>query len=103
MIRGTTPTHIFNLPFDTSLVADLRIIYAQNDKEILVKKLEDCTLEGQSVSLILKEWETFLFDCSKKNVQIQLRVVTHNGEVLTSSIKTVSVDKCLNHEVLQWF
>ena len=100
MIRGTTPTHIFNLPFDTALIADLRIIYAQSDKEVLVKKLEDCTLEGNSVNVILKEYETLLFSCSK-DVQIQVRVLTHNGETLTSAIKIINVEKCLNNEVLQ--
>lgn len=100
MIRGTTPTHIFNLPFNVEQIADLRIIYAQSDKEVLVKKLEDCTLEGQQVSVILKEYETLLFNCGK-DVQIQMRILTVNGETLASHIKLVDVAKCLNNEVLQ--
>ena len=41
MIRGTTPTHIFNIPFDTSLVDEVKITYAQEDEIILIKGTAD--------------------------------------------------------------
>ena len=49
MIRGTTPTHIFTIPFDTSQVDELRISYAQNDVEKIVKTKEQCTLNGNKL------------------------------------------------------
>ena len=35
MIRGTTPTHIFKLPIDTSTIRQLRITYVQYGKTVL--------------------------------------------------------------------
>ena len=99
MIRGTTPTHIFNIPFDTSLIADLRISYAQGENEVVVKTKDDVTLDGQTITATLKQEETFRFDCSKK-VLVQVRVLTLGGEAISSDVMTVSVERCLNNEVL---
>jgi hypothetical protein len=99
MIRGTTPTHEFTIPFEVSLIDDLRISYAQSDKEILVKTKGDCTLEGNTITVTLSQEETFLFDCSK-NVMLQVRVLTTSGNVLSSDIITLSVGRCINDEVL---
>ena len=99
MIRGTTPTHTFMIPLHTASIADLRISYAQSDQEILVKKIEDCFLEGNTIKVTLTQEDTFLFDC-KKTVAIQVRVKTLDGTALSSEIITVKVGKCLNNEVL---
>lgn len=99
MIRGTTPIHTFELPFDTSICKEIKITYAQNDKVILEKKSKSCNLEGNTVTLRLTQEETFKFDC-KKLVQIQLRVLTTNDEVLASDIALERPDKCLDSEVL---
>lgn len=100
MIRGTTPTHIFTLPFDAALVADLRISYAQDLKEILVKTKNDCNIEGNEVSVKLSQEDTFKFNCRKQVVQIQVRVLTTGGEVLNSDLIILPVEQCLNEEVL---
>lgn len=99
MIRGTTPTHTFMIPFDTSRIEDLRISYAQSDREIIVKDKDDCTLEGNTIKVTLSQEDTFLFDC-KKTVALQVRVKTLDGTALSSEIITVKVGKCLNNEVL---
>ena len=99
MIRGTTPTHTFTLPFDTALIRRIKIIYSQNDKKIFCKETEDCVLSGNVVSTKLTQEETFLLDC-KKLVQIQIRVVTTAGEVLATDEMVVTIDKCLDDEVL---
>lgn len=99
MIRGTTPTHIFRLPFDTSLIDEVRIIYSQNDEQILVKETVDCNLDGNTISVTLTQEDTFKFDC-KKCVQIQVRVLTARGEALASKIKHIDVEKCLDNEVI---
>lgn len=100
MIRGTTPTHIFSLPFEASIIADLRIIYAQNGEEKVVKKLEDCTADGQTITVTLSQEDTFKFDCSK-TVQLQVRVLTLGGEALSSEVIIITVEQCLNEEVLK--
>ena len=99
MIRGTTPTHTFNIPFDTSMVKEVKILYAQDDVKILEKKNGDCTLAGQSISVTLSQEDTFLFD-SKKPVEIQIRVLTLGGDALASIPEKVGVSKCLDSEVL---
>ena len=99
MIRGTTPTHSFKLPFDTSLIKRVKILYAQCDKLLFHKEAEDCTLSGDTIKTTLSQEETFLFNC-KNMVQIQLRVLTHAGDVITSDEMAVPVSKCLDDEVL---
>jgi hypothetical protein len=100
MIRGTTPTHTFAIPFDVSNIECLQIIYAQNGEAIVIKEKDDCTLSGQTISVKLKQEDTLSFMCQKKHVQIQIRIKTHGGEVLASPIESVDVDKCLYDEVL---
>jgi hypothetical protein len=51
--RGSTPTHIFTLPFEREWLSDLRIKYFQGKKEILTKNLGDVTLSGNDISLVL--------------------------------------------------
>lgn len=99
MIRGTTPTHTFTLPFDVGNVKEARVIYAQNGQEIFTKTTEECTLAGNTLSTRLTQEETFLLD-SALSVQIQLRILTQLGEVLTSDIENVLVGQCLDDEVL---
>jgi hypothetical protein len=99
MIQGTTPTHYFTLPFDTSLVKSARVIYSQNEKVILKKELSDCQCDANTISCKLTQEETFLF-IHPRAVQIQLRVLTTGGDAINSNIETVSCDQCLDNEVL---
>ena len=46
MIRGTTPTLEFTLPFDTSLIAEIYVTMTQNGKTVLEKTLSDCNCSG---------------------------------------------------------
>ena len=46
MRRGTTPTHQFELPFETDLPKDIEITYQQSGKIILQKRKEDCDCAG---------------------------------------------------------
>lgn len=99
MYKGTTPTHIFKLPFDSSMVKECKITYAQDDVIVLEKFTEDCTLEGEYITTTLTQEETFLFN-HKRTVQIQLRVLTTAGDALASDISSVSVRQCLDEEIL---
>lgn len=99
MIRGTTPRHVFSIPFDTSLLKEVMITYAQNDDEVLRKDIGDCTLIEKAVVVELSQEETLKFD-HNRNVQIQMRLLTVNDEALASNIVVVSVGNVLNDEVL---
>ena len=99
MIKGTTPTHTFTLPFDTSMVEKVRIIYAQGENVVLVKETKDCNLDGMEVRTTLTQQDTFNFDdCDC--VQVQIRVLTKGGDALASVIKRVGVSQVLDDEVL---
>lgn len=99
MIRGTTPTHTFNLQFDTSVITKIRVLYAQNDNVILEKTESDCEVTDSAITLRLTQEETFLFD-RKHPVEIQIRILCDDGSVLTSVPYKVGVLKCLQDEVL---
>jgi hypothetical protein len=99
MIRGSTPTHTFDIPIDTSLIKEVKIIYAQADKQVFCKRTGDCVFDGTKIKTTLTQEETFMFDCTKM-VQIQLRVLTLDGKVPPIEVIEVIVKKCLDNEVL---
>lgn len=100
MIRGTTPTHIFKLPFDTNLIKCCKIIYSQNNEKILEKETSDCALEAKEIIVKLSQEETFLFDCHYL-VDIQVRILAKDGSAIASKIIKASVGTCLDNEVLK--
>ena len=99
MIRGSTPTHIFTLPFGVETVKTVEITYAQNEEVKLKKTDVDCVLEGSTVSVKLTQEDTFKFD-EKPLVKIQIRVLTLDGDVIPSEIMYATVKECLSDEVL---
>lgn len=99
MIKGTTPTHTFTLPFDTSVLAKCKVVYGQNGVEVFSKRTEDCVMKGNTISTTLSQEETLMLDYHK-GVEIQLRVLTNNGEALASVTTTIGIAKCLDNEVL---
>ena len=99
MFRGTTPTHTFTVPIESSKIKEVRVIYSQNDKSILIKKTEDATVNDNEIKVKLTQEETFKFDCNAP-VQIQIRVLTTSGDALLSNPITMTVGKCLDDEVL---
>ena len=100
MIRGTTPVHVFNLPFEANLIQEVRVTYAQSGEKVLEKTEADCTLEDKCIMVELTQQETLKFK-ARVNVEIQIKLLTTAGEVMASKIQTVSVDRCLNEEVLE--
>lgn len=100
MIPGTTPLHIFKLPFDTSTIRAARVAYAQRDAVLLIKEKGALTMAGNEISVRLTQEETLRFRCGV-DAEIQLRVLTTSGDVPASKIFSVPVDKCLDREVLE--
>ena len=99
MIRGTTPTHIFNLPFEVDIVECVRITYAQRGKTVFTKGDEDVELEGNQVRVTLTQEDTLMFDCNDC-VYVQLKVKTVSGQVLATTRKKVGITTILCTEVL---
>ena len=96
MIRGTTPTLEFTLPFDTSLIAEIYVTMTQNEKT-----LSDCNCSGTSVSLTLTQEDTLkLQQQPRSQAEIQIRVRTTAGEALASDIMSVYVGRILKEGVI---
>ena len=81
LLRGTTPTHEFELPYPIELIEDVRVVYGQNNKAILTKTKQDCEFEDGKLSVSLIQEETFLLS-PRKTVEIQLRIKLTNGKVV---------------------
>lgn len=100
MIRGTTPTHSFTLPFDTRLLSCVRIVYAQKGNVVFVKTGENVTLRENTIETTLTQEETLSLNCTSP-VEIQVRVLTDDGTAMNSDIVLVPVSRCLENEVIE--
>ena len=103
MIRGTTPTLLYNLPFSTSLIksAEITIQYGcETNKELIIKKLEDCELGETSIGARLTQEETLLLP-APSYAHIQLRIVTTDDIVLATEPEAVTVKKLLAEDVIE--
>ena len=100
MIRGTTPTHTFTLPIETSTIKEALVTYAQKENVLFEKSTEDCTMSENKITVVLTQEETFKFDC-KSSAQVQLRVLTTEGKAMASDVLIVPVETCLSKVVLE--
>lgn len=100
MIRATTPTHIFSLPFETKLLKKIIISYGQYGCEVLKKETKDCIFLDNTISTTLTQEDTNKF-YGGTPVDIQLRAMTTSGDVVASKYYTVECDRVLNDEVLK--
>lgn len=98
MRRGTTPTHTFTLPFDATMIAKARVIYAQDETVVLTKSGSDITVTDNMISVRLTQEDTFKFEPGKY-VDIQIRVLTPANDSLVSDPVRVSVGQCLEEDV----
>lgn len=97
MIRGTTPTHVFTLPFDTVMVKTIKITYRQNCIVKLTKRNDDCIFDGNTVTIKLTQDDTLAF-MGGTCVEIGIRVLTLNGEAFASNIMRVRCSECLGDD-----
>lgn len=99
MIRGTTPTLTFKLPFDCASIDILNISFAQHNNVVLEKELYDCDIEGNVIKVTLTEDDTLKFDDSE-HAEIQIRVGI-GEQRLASQIMKMAVERVLKDGSLQ--
>lgn len=99
MIKGTTPTHVFEVEFNTALIQEIHIIYKQGDNVVLTKTTKDCTIGEGVISVKLTQEDTFEFQ-ENAPVKIQVRVLVEGGQVLSSVPIAVGVVECLEDGVI---
>jgi hypothetical protein len=103
MIKGTTPTLQFKLPFDSSLIkkAEIVVMYVDANKEVLiVRNLEDCTLGDKSIETKLTQEETLKLP-APSTVEVQLRIVTTDDSILATVPEKVTVKRLLKEDVIE--
>lgn len=94
MIRGTTPTLQFTMPFDTSILSCLYLTLAQRGATILEKCLDDCDCNGAEVTCKLTQADTLKIN-AKHPVDFQVRAKTVNDDALASQIVSLSAGRIL--------
>ncbi|MGN1115954.1 MAG: hypothetical protein ACI4TH_05265 [Candidatus Ornithomonoglobus sp.] len=99
MFRGTTPTLKFTLPIETSALVAAYISVAQNQRVIIEKTMQECTLSGNTISTRLTQEDTLLLAASN-NTEIQLRVRLADGSAPSSQIFTVPTKRILKDGVI---
>ena len=94
MIRGTTPTHVFETDVDLSGAEEIYVTYRQGGMTV-EKTMADCVVTPESVSVELTQAETLLFRVGGFNVQVQIRAKFPDGSALASNIIPISVSPIL--------
>lgn len=99
IVQGTTPTHSFTLPFDTSTISEARFVYAQDGEVKVLKEGTDVVMTGATVTTTLTQADTYNLTPGV-SVVLMLRVLTKGGDALVSDAKTGRCRGCADKEVL---
>ena len=98
MIRGTTPTHTFELPFNAADFANYTVTYSQMNKVVVKKEKDDCMENGNKIIVSLSQEDTLRFD-ENKAVEIQIKAKHSDGKVIASNIALTTAKKILDEVV----
>lgn len=111
MIPGTTPKHIFLLPFAPPQGSEFNIVYAQGEKfkeKVLFEiKTNRCQIHDKTLEIKLTREETLNFNQTPQLKQgtyivppawIQIGIKTPSGEILWSEVIQTSVERLLKQD-----
>lgn len=99
MIRGTTPTLEFTIPFATSQLAQAYVTLSQNKVAIIDKPLTECQCDGNVLTVRLTQEETLKLRCHCAT-EIQIRARLQDGSAIASEIITVETGRILKDGVI---
>lgn len=99
MFCGETPTISLQCPFVCDCIEKASITFGQERVLILEKELDDCLIDGDTLSVTLTQEETRMFDPDKYIVDIQLNIVIR-GRRAISEIIQVPVKFCYRGDIL---
>lgn len=102
MIRGTTPTHSFIIPFEIANISIVSVAYSQNGNVVVEKVISDCeiTVEAGKTTISTKLTEEETLDLTAGNVEIQIRLGDSTGDRYASDIIKTTVKRLLKDGVL---
>ncbi|MEY8365720.1 hypothetical protein AALA22_08770 [Anaerovoracaceae bacterium 41-7] len=90
IIRGTTPTHVFHIPFSIDGVVEAYVTYYQDGRIVIDKRLEeiDVNVFDDKIRVNLTQEDTLSFCCGRKYtdniVIIQIKLLYENQIVCIS-------------------
>lgn len=103
MIRGTTPTLTFTLPFNVSEISTYYITIGQlNGLEIdsvIEKDQDDCESSGKVITCVLTQEDTLKLHADYP-VMIQIRAKTNEGTALASRMIKTTADAIIKDGVI---
>lgn len=99
LIRGTTPIIVLKLPFAANLLAKAYITFSQCGKVVIERTLEECEIEGDTISIQLTQEETLKLSCSYP-VEKQIRAIDIAGNVIASKVSKDNVEKILKEGII---
>lgn len=94
MIRGTTPTITFKLPFDTEVLDKVWITFSQNNREVFTLSNDRLEMNGNVITTDLSQFETLQLTSNCK-VEIQIRCKTTDNKALASKPITTWIERLL--------
>ena len=101
MIIGSTPTHIFSLPFHTNVIQAVLISYAQKHKVVLRKRTSACELTGTQIITKLSEKGTFCIEDAIPSVDVRIKIKLITGDVVVSKPIRIAVEECFDEEEVE--
>ena len=100
LIRGTTPTHEFELPYPVELIKDIRLVYGQKNKVVLIKQRKQCIIQDGVIVVTLTQEDTLSF-LPNKNIDIEIRIKLIDEQVVRNEEPiTLRVLDTLDQEVM---
>lgn len=99
MRRGTTPTFIFEFPFDVESVQAVHVAFSQSGENILTKEDNECTLSRNTVSVQLTQDETYMF-AADGIVEVQARILTADEQAVSSDVVYIKCKRSLTEDIL---
>jgi len=94
MIRGTTPTLKFGIPFASALVEVLYVTFNQDGQTILEKDINSVQLTNKEITAMLTQADTLKFK-EDEIVEMQVRIRTTDGGSFASNIIKINAGRIL--------
>lgn len=85
IIRGTTPTHVFDVDMNLTTAEEIYITYRQSKGRTVEKTLNDISVSEDQISTHLTQADTLVFSPYDGLVEIQIRAKYADGSAIASS------------------
>lgn len=99
IVRGTTPTVSFGLPFSADLIATGFVTVMQREEPVIEKELSACDCNGNTLSTKFSQEDTLALEIGSL-AKIRLVVKTQGGDRLETKDFVVRVSDTHKDEVI---